>query len=309
MTNPTRRHRRRSPALAGAALAAMLLCTTASAPVATDAGWDAAARATTTLAAAPDRHILLPGDVRMRYREIGEGTPVLLLHGYVGRLEMFVGLADSIAQYHRVIVPDLRGFGGTPVPPGPPDFGSALADDVVAFMDSLGLRGAHVLGHSMGALVAAQVALREPARGRVASLTLVAGPFYADSAALWGTLEAPFAALRRGEGVGPFLRTIRPELSDSAARAIGARVAATHDPIALAGAVGELHELLPDWGAVARTTVPAVIVVSRRDPMVGPARTLADRWPRARLVEIPDGHHSNVWRMPEVLEEFRRVTR
>ena len=59
---------------------------------------------------APDRFFTSNG-VSIRYRVIGEGEPMLLLHGYTDRLEMWAGTADSLARDFRVIVPDLRGSG------------------------------------------------------------------------------------------------------------------------------------------------------------------------------------------------------
>src|SRR5262249_56223363 len=63
----------------------------------------------TTIAAAPDRFAVL-GPVRLRYRDLGAGPPVVLLHGLAHRLEDWSELADSIAQDHRVVIVDLRGF-------------------------------------------------------------------------------------------------------------------------------------------------------------------------------------------------------
>jgi pimeloyl-ACP methyl ester carboxylesterase len=60
--------------------------------------------------AAPDRFFTI-GDVRLRYREIGRGEPVVLLHGATRSLEDWAGFGDSLAVDHRVIALDLRGHG------------------------------------------------------------------------------------------------------------------------------------------------------------------------------------------------------
>jgi hypothetical protein len=62
-----------------------------------------------TLVDASDQFFVSDG-ASIRFRVIGDGEPVVLLHGYTDRIEMWAGTADSLAQEFRVIVPDLRGF-------------------------------------------------------------------------------------------------------------------------------------------------------------------------------------------------------
>ena len=78
--------------------------------------------------------------VRLAYRELGEGRPVILIHGYLSTAMAMAGIARKIAgRGYRVILPDLRGHGESARPHAaaayPPD---ALADDGLALIEHLG---------------------------------------------------------------------------------------------------------------------------------------------------------------------------
>jgi pyruvate dehydrogenase E2 component (dihydrolipoamide acetyltransferase) len=104
----------------------------------------------------------------IRYLKQGDaGEPVVLIHGFGGDLNNWLFSLPALAEEHTVYALDLPGHGGSSKDVGD---GTSLADAVVAFLDSQELDTPHLVGHSLGALVAAQVA----ARGRAASLTLVA---------------------------------------------------------------------------------------------------------------------------------------
>jgi pyruvate dehydrogenase E2 component (dihydrolipoamide acetyltransferase) len=104
----------------------------------------------------------------LRYLRQGDrGEPVVLIHGFGGDLDNWLFAIPALAEEHTVYALDLPGHGGSSKDVGD---GRSLADAVVAFLDSQELERPHLVGHSLGALVAAQVA----ARGRGASLTLVA---------------------------------------------------------------------------------------------------------------------------------------
>jgi pimeloyl-ACP methyl ester carboxylesterase len=101
------------------------------------------------------------------YHEVyGAGTPLVLLHGGMMTIELsFAGLIPDLAERHQVIAVELQGHGRTadidrPITP------AALAGDVVALLDHLGLDRAHVLGHSMGAGTALELAVKHPTRVR-----------------------------------------------------------------------------------------------------------------------------------------------
>jgi len=110
--------------------------------------------------------------LRVRYAQRGktEGTPVLFIHGFGGDLDNWLFNIDAIGEKHPVIALDLPGHGQSAVKlPGASL--TALADFVVRFMDVLEVPQAHLVGHSVGGAIAAQMALSQPQR--VASLSLI----------------------------------------------------------------------------------------------------------------------------------------
>jgi pyruvate dehydrogenase E2 component (dihydrolipoamide acetyltransferase) len=110
--------------------------------------------------------------IRVRYARRGPetGVPVLFLHGYGGDLGNWLFNLDALAAVAPVIALDLPGHGQSDarLP------GSSLADlaaFVAAFLAKIGVDRVHLVGHSMGGAIAAQLALDDPAR--VASLALI----------------------------------------------------------------------------------------------------------------------------------------
>src|SRR3569832_809505 len=100
--------------------------------------------------------------LHMYYEVQGEGSPLVLLHGGMLTIDLnFADLVPELVGRHRVIGVELQGHGRTAdidrqITP------AALAGDGVALRDHLGIDRAHVLGHSMGAAVALQLAVAHP---------------------------------------------------------------------------------------------------------------------------------------------------
>ena len=258
------------------------------------------------LAAAPDRFFTTDG-VRLRYREVGRGAPIVLLHGYSARLEFMADLADSLARDHRVIVLDQRGFGESGKLSDPARFGRKMGDDVVALLDELDIRRAHLVGHSMGALIAANVAARYP--DRAAGVGLIAGPFYPDSAALAGLSAAWLSALERGEGLKGFLMWIFPGMPDSAAVGMSAQMLAANDLGSLMAAMRAMGGLVVGRDFAARIRAPAVVAVGTGDPLLPQSQAIATWWPAAQLLVLPGVDHLQVVVRPEVIGAIRSLVR
>jgi non-heme chloroperoxidase len=119
--------------------------------------------------------IQLSTGIKMHYAEQGEarGEPIILLHGYSDSWFSFSRVLTPLSREARVYALDLRGHGKTDKPTSGYQMRD-LAADVIAFMDAKGIVRATVVGHSMGSLVAQQVALAVPKR--VSHLVLVGAP-------------------------------------------------------------------------------------------------------------------------------------
>jgi pimeloyl-ACP methyl ester carboxylesterase len=116
---------------------------------------------------APGTATLTLSGRRVRYRDEGQGTPVLLLHGIGRSLEDWIDQHERLSGHDlRVISVDLAGFGESDPLAGAYSL-AALATHVESFLDELGLaEPAHVVGNSLGGAVALQLASQAPQRVR-----------------------------------------------------------------------------------------------------------------------------------------------
>jgi haloacetate dehalogenase len=106
------------------------------------------------------------GEVALRVRHGGEGPPVVLLHGHPRTHATWHRVAPLLAEHHTVVCPDLRGYGGSTLPPDEPEHAQSskrvMAGDVVAAMRMLGHERFALVGHDRGGLVALRAALDHP---------------------------------------------------------------------------------------------------------------------------------------------------
>jgi pimeloyl-ACP methyl ester carboxylesterase len=111
---------------------------------------------------------LAPGasPVRISYRDIGAGSPIVILHGGWGYdVYPFDRQIAAFAPSHRIVIPDRSGYGGSsPLDALPTDFHQRAADETRAVIDALGLERPIVWGHSDGAIVALLMGLDAPER-------------------------------------------------------------------------------------------------------------------------------------------------
>src|SRR5262249_19701978 len=130
------------------------------------ASWPAAARSRGKLPLMP---ILDRDGVSLYYEVHGEGEPILCVMGLGGNIHFWEFQIAAFAARHRTVAFDNRGAGRSDKPKGPYSI-PLLADDAMAVLDAAGVKRAHVVGISMGGMIAQDVVLRYPER--VQSLTL-----------------------------------------------------------------------------------------------------------------------------------------
>lgn len=252
-------------------------------------------------AASPDR-LFLGQEAEIRYRDLALGEPVLLLHGYADRLETMEGLADSLAPTHRVIALDLRGFGGSSKFSDPGRYGQAMVGDVLALLDHLGIERSHVVGYSMGALLAATLTERHP--DRVITATLLGGPFFPDAERAAQVLS-PFAdSIEAGGGLAPMFGWVFPAWRDSLLHAMSDSVERANDRGALVAVLRSFPALTLDQGT-ATAPVPVLAIVGTRDPLRPMSRMLVERWSGAQLMEVAGADHESILTVPLYMGKLR----
>ena len=101
------------------------------------------------------------GDLQMYYEIIGQGEPVLFIHGLGSSARDWESQVGFFSRHYQVIVLDVRGHGKTDKPPGPYSI-PLFAQDVLSLLKTLNLGPVHVVGISMGGMVGFQLAVDAP---------------------------------------------------------------------------------------------------------------------------------------------------
>lgn len=113
-----------------------------------------------------DSRFIEAGGLSIHYLEAGSGIPLVLLHGGMATAEMsWTTSMPELAHTYRVLAPDSRGHGQTNNPAG--ELGYAqMADDVLAFIEALGLDRPVLIGYSDGGQIALEFGIRHPGKSR-----------------------------------------------------------------------------------------------------------------------------------------------
>ena len=161
------------------------------------------------------------------YVELGEGPPLVFVHGLSGAWQNWLEQIPHFARTHRVIAVDLPGFGASPMPPWDisiPAYGTFVRD----FCERIGVERCALVGNSMGGFIATEVAIAEADRVEKLALVSAAGITWArarrEPAAMLGRLgraAAPLALKLQMSGIK------RPGMRERAFRGV------FHDPNAL----------------------------------------------------------------------------
>jgi 3-oxoadipate enol-lactonase len=238
---------------------------------------------------------LLPGGLELAYDEAGIGTPLLLVHGWPFDRRMWGGQLGGLAPFARVLAPDLRGVGGSTVS-GPYTI-DQYGDDLVAFLQSLGITRTVVCGLSMGGYVAFSMFRRY--RDRVRALILADTRATADTEEIRANRER-LVALIETEGMDALAaRQLRSLLARSTLERQPPLVESVRHMMASvppAGAIGALRAMAarPDSTPMLGTIdVPTLVVGGAEDGVTPPGvlRSMAAAIPNSRVEILEQGGH------------------
>ncbi len=122
-------------------------------------------------------HVVETSRLRMHTAQAGAGEPALLLHGWPQHWYAWRRVIPLLAPHHRVICPDLRGFGWSDAPRS--GYGTAdLVEDLIALLDALSLERVLVIGHDLGGRLGFHLSLRAPDRVRAHLALNAMHPFW-----------------------------------------------------------------------------------------------------------------------------------
>ncbi|MEI9927683.1 MAG: alpha/beta fold hydrolase [Sphingomonas sp.] len=288
------------------------------------ASWSASVSRRAEAMVPPDGGFVDVPGARLHFVDRGEGPAIVMVHGLMGQLRNFAGLADRMATDHRVILVDRPGWGHSSVIGKRPGI-AAQAEAIAALIDKLGLDRPLVVGHSYGGAVSLALALAHP--GRVRGLALIAPvtqpiatlpPVFRGLAApaplrpvLAWLLAVPMGVLSGRKGAAQVFAP-DPVPADFAVRGGGALavrpksfLAGSHD---VAVARAELEALAPRYGEI---RVPVAILFGRADALLDPARNgekTAAAIPGGSIDLIEGGHMPLVARADETAAWLRAVS-
>ena len=264
----------------------------------------------------PESRYAQVGDLSIHYVEIGEGEPLVMLHGTgpgASGWSNFRLNAPGFADRFRVIIPDLPRYGKSTKTPITGPRLTVLSGIIAGFLDAIGVERAHFIGNSMGGQVAMKLAIDHPTRvGKL--IVLGSPPLRASSMAPW-----PAEGIRHIEayykGEGPtvakmraLLQTLVFDHSFVTDEVVQDRFAASTDPETIAANTGPMWEKENLEGQLDRLTAP-VLIIWGQDDRAAPldlAIRLLRELPDARLVVFSRCGH---WAQVEHQAEFDAVSR
>jgi pimeloyl-ACP methyl ester carboxylesterase len=243
--------------------------------------------------------------VDLHHTEAGQGMPLVLLHAFPLSSAMWAAQRDGLSDVCRVITPDQRGFGGSPLGDDAPSLDHA-ADDLAALLDRLGLTRVVLGGLSMGGYVATAFLARYPER--VAALVLADTKGTADPAEARERREGLARRVTGPEGIEALFTDVVP--------AVLGRSTTDHRPEVVQRVRDLVGQVSPDaaaWasramaarpdslGVLGAAQVPALVIVGDEDGLtpVGDAEAMADVLPKVEMARLMAAGHLSAMEDPE----------
>jgi len=244
-------------------------------------------------------------NLNLCYRTLGDGPDVLFVHGWASSGRMWGAAMQALADRYRCWAVDLVGFGDSDKPRNGwyalPNYTATLRQ----FAEVVGVRQAHVVGHSMGGMIALDLAasypwlvrrlavinpvvtgrIQFPLPPRLDTLDAVSGPRY----------PLPLLALARHAWPAAARFAARhPASAWASARSLVGRWGDWAKPTA-DSALGGIRAILnyDTTPLLPQIASPTLVMVGEHDPTISPGegRLAADRIPNSRLEVLPAGHH------------------
>jgi len=257
--------------------------------------------------------------VKLRYVTEGKGEPIVLLHGWIADSSMWGRLdANPATKEYQLIAVDLRGHGKSDKPHDPEKYGPEMAEDVVRLLDHLKLPKAHLVGYSMGAIVAGKVAATHPERvlsvvygGQAPILT---GKVKADAR----EIEVFAKAVEEGKDLGSYILEVtpadKPKLTEAQASGVAKFLYGNKDVKAFAAAGRGIKNLDVTPEQLKQCKAPILFIHGSKEASSTKERAAAitKLLGRGEIKVIDGADHMTTLTKPEfarAIEEFLRANK
>jgi 3-oxoadipate enol-lactonase len=257
--------------------------------------------------------------VDLYWEERGTGDPLLLVMGLAADSTAWMFQVPAFAEHYRTITFDNRGVGRSAKPAGPYTI-HQMADDAAGLLDVLGVDHAHVLGVSMGGMIAQELALRHP--GRVRSLVLACTYPEPDAdverqrqfsvTALGGTITATGETKIDLQALNPmvFFQHLLPRVFNQSyidkelPQLLQLFGGALQYGFSMEAILGQVEAVMGHRATdrLHQIRVPTLVITGEADLLIPPhaSDVIAQHVPGAKLVKVPGGSHGFNFETPEV---------
>lgn len=241
--------------------------------------------------------------INISYKLEGQGNPLVLIMGFAGTRRAWIFQRMAFKKHCQVITFDNRGVGHSDKPSEQYST-RVMADDTVALMDHLGIHRAHILGVSMGGMIAQEIAIRHPERvqklvlGCTFARSDETGGHTADYYRSLGHPKASSDAELRGV---PAWKVLAADYSlafnNKLLHLIVTPLASTYARFTATEGLAPQYGALLGHDALDRLHLiqsPTLVITGTEDRVIRPASSevLANRIPNAKLVRVEGGSHA-----------------
>ncbi len=240
--------------------------------------------------------------VTLHYSEVGQGTPVVLLHGFPLSGAIW-HQQQRLSDHYRVITPDLRGHGRSPVPLGVYEM-DLMARDVLALLDTLEIKKAVIMGHSMGGYVT--LAALKLAPERFLALGLIDSQTGADTEegrqARYKMAEKVAAEGSKVAAEAMLPKLFAPDLPPKAPIVEQVRqMILNSQPAGIIGTLKGMAVRMDSGALLARANIPVLLLTGDRDQIIpsGKAKDLASALSTSTLTTVENAGHMPMLEQPE----------
>ena len=257
-------------------------------------------------------------DVELYYEEHGSGFPLLCIMGFATDSNGWLLQVPEFAKHHRTIVFDNRGVGRSAKPTGAYTI-HEMADDAAGLLDHLDVDRAHVLGLSMGGMIAQELVLRHPhrVRGLVLAATFPEPDVTTEeqrkilftqmggSISEAGEMRIDFTAMNPMLFFQHMLPLVfSPDfIQKELPKLIQLFSGSLQYGFSIEAIMGQMQAIMAHKATdrLAQISAPTLVLTGDADRLISPANSdvLAERIPGAKLVRLPGGTHGFNFEMPD----------